>query len=367
MSQSSAKDNNARTATGQRRQVTVLFADMVSYMSLAEKLGEEDTYLFMQRIHRELAEAVHDHDGTVQEITGDGIMALFGAPIALEDAALKACRAALDIQMRITAIGDEIEAEHGRRPAFRVGLHSGPLIIGSVGDDQKMKITALGDTVNFASRLESTAENGTILISEAVQNQVADYADLTFKGAQSIKGRTEPQKLWQLTAVKKNIRRFDVSQARGLSPLVGRESELEALNRAWTQTKSGKVHLVNVSAEAGLGKSRLLHEFRNVLGNDAFILQGYCSTEGQAVPLQPFADVVRRSFGFALSADQKRRAVACIVGWRFWVSTRNSICPICLIYSVMMMAVNSGPIQPMKTVVSAHAMLCSPCYSNAAA
>ena len=300
------RESGTETATaGQRRQVTVLFADMVGYMPIAEKLGEEDTYLFMQRIHRELSEAVHAQKGTVQEITGDGVMALFGAPVALEDAPLRACHAALDIISRMTNIGGEIEAKYGARPAFRVGLHSGPLIIGAVGDAQKMELTALGDTVNFASRLESFADNGTIAISEATHALVADYTDCEFIGEHEIKGRSEVQKLWRLKAVKQGISRFDTSRAHGLTPLVGRQQDLETLEQLWREARDGQIRLVSIGGEAGIGKSRLLHEFRSHLDDSAFVLEGYCAADGQTVPFLPFADVVRRSFGFSSNADQK--------------------------------------------------------------
>ena len=291
--------------TGQRRQVTVLFADMVGFTPLAEKLGEEKTYLLMQRVHRELSEAIHSQEGTVQEITGDGVMALFGAPVALEDAPLRACRAALDIQARMAGMGGEIETEHGARPSFRVGLHSGPLIIGAVGDDRKMEVTALGDTVNLASRIESAADEGSILMSAATHALVEGYVDSADAGEHTIKGKAERQKLWRLDGVKAGVRRFDVAVGRGLTPLVGRQAELETLERLWREAKDGEVRLVNIGGDAGIGKSRLVHEFRARLDDDAFVLEGYCAADGQAVPFLPFADVVRRSFGFALSADQE--------------------------------------------------------------
>ena len=152
---------------GQRRQVTVLFTDMVDYTPLAARLGEEGTYLLMQRVIGEMSEAVHAQEGTVQEFTGDGLMALFGAPVALEDAPLRACRAALDIQARMAALGDDLEREHGARPEVRVGLHSGLVVIGKVGDDLRMEFTALGETVNLASRLEGAAEAGAVWMSAA--------------------------------------------------------------------------------------------------------------------------------------------------------------------------------------------------------
>lgn len=286
----------------ERRQVTILFADMVGYTPLAEKLEEEKTYLVMQQVHRGLSEAVHAYEGTVQELTGDGIMALFGAPVAFEDALLQACRAALDIQKRMVAIGRQIEAEHGMRPTFRVGLHSGPLIIGAVGDNRKMKMTALGDTVNFAARLESEAENGTVLMSEAMHDLVAEYVDSTFSGTKVIKGKSKPQKVFRLDAIKSDVSRFDISRKRGLMPLLGRQSELAVLEAAWEEVKGGNVRVVNVSGQAGIGKSRLVHEFQTRFDDKVFILQGNCTSDGQSASLLPFIEVVRRSFAFTQDA-----------------------------------------------------------------
>ena len=288
----------------QRRQVTVLFADMVGYTPLAENLGEEKTYLLMQRVHRELSEAVHAHDGTVQELTGDGVMALFGAPVALEDAPLRACRAACDIQARMAAVGDEIETEHGARPAFRVGLHSGPLIIGAVGDEQKMEITALGDTVNLASRLESEADTGGILMSEATHALVEGYVDSEFAGERAIKGKAEPQKLWRLNGVREGVSRFDVSLGRGLTPLIGRRREIESLESRWREASAGAVRAANIVGEAGIGKSRLAYEFRARLDDGkTFFLDGHCTAEGRTTPFLPFIEVVRTSFRIPDEAD----------------------------------------------------------------
>ena len=140
-------------AESQRRQVTVLFADIVGFTPIAEQLGEEASFRLIQKVSAKMMEAVHSQDGSVQEFTGDGIMALFGAPVALEDAPLRACRAALDIQQKMLVLEDEFEAQYAIRPKIRVGIHAGPLVVGEVGDDQRMQYTAVGDTANMASRL----------------------------------------------------------------------------------------------------------------------------------------------------------------------------------------------------------------------
>ncbi len=293
------------TGAAQRRQVTVLFADMVGFTPLAEKLGEEKTYLVMQRLHRELSEAVHAHNGTVQEMTGDGVMALFGAPVAIEDAPVCACRAALDIQSRMDVLGGEIEAEHGARPVFRVGLHSGPLVIGALGDERKMKTTALGDTVNLASRIESEADSGAILMSEATHALVKGFVDSTFAGEREIKGKAEPKKLWRLNGVKAGVSRFDVSVGRGLTALIGRRRELEVLEANWKEAMDGGVHMVDVVGEAGIGKTRLVHEFRQLLADGTFFLRGNCAADGRNTPYLPFIEIVRTSFRIPADAGRK--------------------------------------------------------------
>ncbi len=315
MSGSSAGQGNdgaaPRTSQGQRRQVTVLFADMAGYTALAEALGEERTYLLMQRVHRALSEAVHAQDGTVQEITGDGIMALFGAPIAVEDAPLRACRAALAIQARMAALADETERDGGPRYVFRVGLHSGSLVVGEVGDERKSGITALGDTVNLASRIESEAKAGEIMMSEATHTLVEGFVDSAYAGERTIKGKAEKQKLWRLDAVKEGITRFDVAISRGLTPLVGRARELERLEMLWREASAGAVRTACITGEPGIGKSRLAYELRSRIDDGrAFFLEGHCTAGTQGTPFASLIEVVRGSFRIshgAEAAEAKRK------------------------------------------------------------
>ena len=277
------------TRGAQRRQVTVLFADMADYTPLADALGEEKTYLLMQQVHRALSEAVHAQGGTVQEMTGDGVMALFGAPVALEDAPLRACRAGLDIQTRRDGICSQSEADFGVRPRFRVGLNGGPLIIGAVGDDRRMETTALGDTVNFASRIEQAAEGDAVLMSEATHALVDGFVKATDLGPHTLKGKAEAQRLWRLDAVRAGVSRFDVALGRGLTALVGREWELELLRETWQRATDGALGLVDISDPAGVGKSRLVHEFRAGLPEDNCFLYPI-SLEIRESPCDPFLD-----------------------------------------------------------------------------
>ncbi len=295
----------AKAMEGQRRQVTVMFTDMQGYTATSEKLGEDGVYHLMQMVFEAMVGAVHANKGTVQELTGDGLMALFGAPVALEDAPVRACRAGLEILERIAALGDKAEAQFGVRPKFRIGIHTGPLVIGSIGDDMRMEFTALGDTVNYASRLESLAEIGTVYISDATRELVEGYVDATDLGEREVKGKAEPQRVHRLESLKSGVTRFDVSVSRGLTPLVGRDNELEALEARWEEAKAGQMRLVGISGEAGIGKSRLTHEFRNRLDkNSVVVLQGHCLSDGQSTAFLPFVEAVRRSFGLGERSDR---------------------------------------------------------------
>ena len=291
---------------GQRRQVTVLFADLVGYTPLARKLGEEDTFLFIRRIIREMSEAVHAHRGTVHELTGDGLMAVFGAPTALEDAPLRACAAALDIQSRISAIARITGDEHEFQPQLRIGLHTGPVVIGKVGDDLSMKSAILGDTVNLASRLESAAEPGRVLISSTTQGLVADYVISSPAGERDLKGINCKTKVYWLEGLIAGMSRFDSSLRRGLTPLVGREHELKILESAWQHVQTGRINIVNITGEPGIGKSRLVYEFRNqIVANDVRFFRGLCTTDARSTLFQPFIQIIRCIF----SIDERNNGI----------------------------------------------------------
>ncbi len=284
---------------------------MAGYTALAEKLGEEQTYLLMQRVHRELSEAIHANGGTVQEMTGDGIMALFGAPIAIEQAPLRACRAALDLQARISILGAEFEAKHGAAPRFRVGIHSGPLVVGEVGDGQKSGMTALGDTVNLASRIETAAEAGTVFMSADTQALVDGFVDSVCLGERTLKGKSEAQELWRLDAIREGVTRFDISRSHGLTPFVGRERELDQLQSLWRRVSDGSQRTVCIQGEPGIGKSRLSFEFRESIDDDrVFFLECHCAANTQETAFAPLMEIVRRAFRIednAVAAEAERR------------------------------------------------------------
>jgi class 3 adenylate cyclase/tetratricopeptide (TPR) repeat protein len=280
----------------ERRQVTVLFADVVGFTAYSERAGEEAAYTLMRSLSKLMDEAVRENRGVVQGFTGDGVMAVFGAPLAFEDAPLRACRAALAILQRIKTAGPDLEAKHGMQPQLRIGLNTGAAVVGKVQEGSEAQVTVLGDTVNFASRVQSLAKPDVAYMSDATHRLVQGLVDASFAGEHAVKGKSELQKLYRLDAVRRGATRFDSAVSMGLSAFVGREHEVDLLQQGLERARS-ELCVIDLAAEPGMGKSRLLYEFRQRLGKDrAFVLSGSCSPDGQQTPFLPFIEVVRGSF-----------------------------------------------------------------------
>jgi class 3 adenylate cyclase len=211
----------------ERRQVTVLFTDMVGFTTFSEKRGEEAAFTLMQSLAGLMEEAVREQGGVVQGFTGDGIMAVFGAPAALEDAPLRACRAALAILERLKAAGGDLEAKHGVRPELRIGINTGLAVVGQVQSGASAAVTVLGDTVNVAARLQATAEPEAVVMSEAMHRLVQGLVEASFAGEHQFKGKTEPQKVYRLDAIRQGATRFGAAVGRGSPPTSGE-------NASWT-------------------------------------------------------------------------------------------------------------------------------------
>ena len=295
MSDPVATPTDPNAPSGERRQVTALFADMVGFTAISERVGEEGTFALIQPIYELMAGAVREQGGSVTDFFGDGIMALFGASDAPEDAALRACRAGLLIHERLAAAAPAIEDKHGVRPQMRIGINSGLVVVTQIrGANGPM--AALGDTVNLASRLQTLAEPGTVNLSEATHRLVHGLVETTFVGTHAIKGKAEPQKVYRLNALLQGAARFEVAVGRGLSPYVGRDRELAVLRRTLGDARE-ELRVIDIAAEPGMGKSRLLYEFRQRIGQEqAFILTGSCSPDGRQTPFLPFIEVVRSAF-----------------------------------------------------------------------
>jgi len=283
---------------GERRQVTVMFCDMKGYTSISEKLGPEGVYTLMDQVYEILIHKVNDFGGTVNELTGDGIMALFGAPIALEDAPQRAIRSALSIHKEITRFSERMSAEKKIPPIrMRAGIHSGPVVVGTVGNNLRVDFKAVGDTVNLASRMESIAEPGTTYVTEDTFKLTEGLFRFEALGEKPIKGKELPVRVYQVIAPSTRRTRFDVSAERGLTSFVGRERELELLLDAFERAKEGNGQAFSIIGEAGIGKSRFLYEFRKAVSNeDITFLEGKCLSYGKGVPYHPIIDVLKGNF-----------------------------------------------------------------------
>src|SRR6184192_2375562 len=247
----------SRTALeGERKQVTVLFADVKGSMDLAEQLDPEEWHRILDRFFQLLAEGVHRFEGTVNQYTGDGVMALFGAPIAHEDHAQRACWAALHLADELRRYSDDVKRARGLGFAVRMGLNSGEVVVGKIGDDLRMDYTAQGHAVGLAQRMEQLAEPGRPLLTENTAKLVAGFFTLRDLGPSRVKGASEPLRLYELEGPGRLRTRFDVSRTRGLSRFVGRAVEMAALEAALERALGGSWQAVALVAEPGVGKSR---------------------------------------------------------------------------------------------------------------
>ena len=284
---------------GERKRVTVMFCDMERFTTLSESLGPEEAYSIMDQIYEILIHKVHDYEGTVNEMTGDGIMALFGAPIALEDAPQRAIRSAYSIHREISRFNEKIK-QKGNITApirMRIGIHTGPVVVGTLGNDLRVEFKAVGDTVNLASRMESLAEPGSIYVTEQTFKLTEGLFRFEALGKKEIKGKGEPVSVYRVIAPSTRKTRFDVSAERGLTNFVGRERELELLMDGFERAKSGNGQAFSIMAEAGVGKSRLLYEFRKAIANeDVTFLEGRCLSYSRGEAYHPVIDILKANF-----------------------------------------------------------------------
>jgi class 3 adenylate cyclase/tetratricopeptide (TPR) repeat protein len=246
---------------GERKQVTVLFADLKGSMELLADRDPEEARKILDAVLERMMEAVHRFEGTVNQVMGDGIMALFGAPVAHEDHAVRACYAALRMQESVKEYAKEARHAHGASVQIRVGLNSGDVIVRAVGSDLRMDYTAVGQTTHLAARMEQLADPGTIVVTPATLALVEGRVEVTSLGPVVIKGLAEPLEVFEATGVGVARTRLHAAARRGLTRFVGRDSELEQLWRAQELAGKGRGQLAAVVGEAGVGKSRLVYEF----------------------------------------------------------------------------------------------------------
>jgi class 3 adenylate cyclase/tetratricopeptide (TPR) repeat protein len=285
-----------------RRHVSVLFADLVGFTAIVERQGAETALVIARVIYDTLAGVIREHGGSMRTFAGDSVMALFGMPEVQEDAALRACRTAVAIHAAFAKAGGDLATRFGEQLMLRVGVTSGIVVMATVGGEGA-EPTAVGDAVNLASRLQALAEPGGTLICDTTRQLVEWVADTRFHGEPAIRGRSKPIKLWALLAVREGATRFDASLRRGLSPYVGRDQEMAQLHAAFALAAT-QPQVVEISAEPGLGKTRLVFEFLHQLeARHLRVLRGHCTADGRQAPFQPFLDVVRDLFGITNTDD----------------------------------------------------------------
>jgi class 3 adenylate cyclase/predicted ATPase len=282
---------------GERKQVTVLFADVKGSMDLAAQVDPEEWHGIMDRFFAILAEGVHRFEGTVNQYTGDGIMALFGAPIAHEDHARRACYTALHLSEELRRYARELRRDHGLNFAVRMGLNSGEVVVGKIGDNLRMDYTAQGHTVGLAARMEDLAEPGKAYITEGTAALVSGYFRLEDLGRFTVKGVHEPVQVFELQGVGTLRTPLERSRARGFSRFVGRADEMAALEAALARAVGGSGQVVGVVANAGLGKSRLCFEFvERCRARGVTVYEAHGVSHGKLIPFLPVLELFRAFF-----------------------------------------------------------------------
>jgi class 3 adenylate cyclase/tetratricopeptide (TPR) repeat protein len=283
---------------GKRKQVTVLFADVKGSMELAEQLDPEEWHSILERFFAILTEGVHRFEGTVNQYTGDGIMALFGAPIAHEDHAQRACYAALHLRDVLARYSTDIKREHGIGFATRMGLNSGEVVVGRIGDDLRMDYTAQGQTVGLAARMEQIAEAGKIYLTAHTARLADGYFALTSLGDMPIKGVQGTLAVHELHGAVALRTRLEVSRSRGFSRFVGRGDEMQLLEAVLTRAREGNAQVIGIVGEAGLGKSRLCFEFlERCRARGLMTYETTGVSHGKSIPFLPILRLFRAFFG----------------------------------------------------------------------
>jgi class 3 adenylate cyclase/tetratricopeptide (TPR) repeat protein len=282
----------------ERKQVTVLFADVSGSMDLAEQQDPEEWRKIMQRFFSLLAETVTRFEGTVDKFTGDGIMAVFGAPIAHEDHARRACYAALQMLDDVSEYAAELRRELGLNFSTRIGINSGEVVAGAIGQGSDGDYTAIGHTVGLAQRMEALAEPGKAYLTEHTAELARGFLDLRDLGEFEIKGASQPVRVFELAGVGQARSRLDLARERGFSRFVGRASEMALLEDALAQAKAGSGGAVALVAEPGVGKSRLSHEFvQRCRDDEVEVFEAQAQAHGTAVPFMPVLQMLRSFFG----------------------------------------------------------------------
>lgn len=303
----------AAKLTGERKPVTALFADVVGSTALAERMDAEDWTAMMNEAFDHMSKAVFRYEGTIAQLQGDAMLAFFGAPIAHEDDPDRAVHAALEMIVATEEFSRQLRTTHGLDFRIRAGINSGPVVVGNVGSDLRYEYTALGDAMNVAARMQAAAEPGTVLITAATHRFVADAFDVEDLGEIVVKGKTEPVHAYRVLAPKAVPGRKRGLERAGLeSPMVGRDRQLETLKSLYDVVQAGRSRVAFLVGEPGIGKSRLLAEFRQWVTDEARAdaarsstwLEGRCVSYGRNLPYHLLLDLVRSTLHIPFAGSE---------------------------------------------------------------
>jgi len=282
---------------GERKQITVLFADIKGSMEVITDRDLEDAQKLLHAVVERMIEAVNRYEGTVNSVLGDGIMALFGAPLAHEDHAVRACYAALRMQESIARYSEEIQSTYGVPIMVRVGVNSGEIVISAIGNDLHMEYTVVGQTVHLASRMEQMAKPGSVLTTANTHRLAEGYIAMKSLGPVPVKGLADPVEIFEVTGGGSARTRLQAAAERGLTQFVGRDVELQQLQRAQQLAGQGHGQIVAIVGQAGVGKSRLMHEFVHSGETSGWlVLISNATSYGHATPYLPIVELLRGYF-----------------------------------------------------------------------
>ena len=291
---------------GERKQVTVLFADLKGSMELLAGRDPEEARKILDPVLQRMMEAVHRYEGTVNQVMGDGIMALFGAPLAHEDHAVRACYAALRMQEAVSQYADDLQRSGSIPVYIRVGINSGEVVVRSIGSDLRMDYTAVGQTTHLASRMEQLAKPGSTLLSNDTLQLAEGYIQVKPLGAVPVKGLTEAIEVFELTGASHARTRMQAAALRGLTRFVGRQREVDTLNEALANAAQGKGQVVAIVGEPGVGKSRLFWEFTHSHRTESWLIVAAGSVSyGKATPYLPLIDLLKSYYKIADNDDAR--------------------------------------------------------------
>ena len=292
---------------GERKLVTVLFADLRGSLELLVDRDPEEARSLLDPVIERMTEAVHRYEGTVNQVLGDGIMAVFGAPLAHEDHALRACYAAVRMQEAVRAYAAELRRRQGVPVQIRVGLNSGEVVVGAIGNDFRVEYRAVGPSTHLAARMEQIAQPGTTLLTLSTFRLVEGLVEVKALGPVPVKGLAEPLEVFELTGIGPTRSRLHASASRGLAPFVGREGERGVIDEQLAATAAGRGAAVALVGEAGVGKSRLVRECLEALRHAGWlVLEGAAVSYGQGTPFYPVIEVLRAYFGIGRRDDAAR-------------------------------------------------------------